>query len=1364
MTRQTVQIKNLVPGVPVAVQIRGVGQDGVKGQWSTAFKFTPSGNDPKPGPVKNLELTFVDHEFFLTWEHDKVTTSGAVLKNFQDYVIAVTDGTIVKEYTTTSRSFSFWANRNTSVFGSAKATLSFTVYVRTTQATRSVGVTAGGSIPPPGPFTLASQSLVNAIDLTWDMPTGAIKYFLIFRNGTQVGQVSADTLNYTDSRPGPGLHKYFVRAVDWFGQSSDSNEVSDSAIGIDFSDDFIGPQAPINLNGSSTEATTSGFANALLRWTSPVLNTDGSVYNDHEGYEIRWRTNLASAYSYVRVPDEREDGSVSQLFETEIRNLVAGLTIYWGVRAFDRSSNYSLWANHSFLLASDTTPPAAPTGLVAQGGIRTLTATWNQNTEIDFSHYKLYASESTGFTPSPATLVYTGPGNMASIIVPEGATRFFKVTAVDFAGNESVPSVQASATAVIVSGGGDTIPPTTVTGLSLTSTTYYHGSVEAARITATWTAATDNVGIDGYIVAWRRSTDAWTEELVSEGTSFVLTGIQLPGVQYSFRIMAVDRAGNRSSTWSNIATITPTSNGGAIQQPVSITTSGAIQSSDFLAPLRGYRLSNSSLEIYGSADHPVSLVLGGGGSGLNLSTTNNQLWFGASTFTNASWRVDGSGNMRVGGDGKFYISSVGDLWSGNAVKSSAPWEINANGSARFTNVRITGAGLASNEVLLSAGSDFLLRKVGSVFEARLAGNMYIDAGGNMQLAGGNITLTSGNINMNGGTFTMAGGSLNLTGTPVNLQGSNFTVTSGNIIINGGIAATTTPTGVIRSSNYNYTNKTGWALDNGSLYLFDGEIKASLITVADQSPNLIDHGYSQMGYPLDWYQSNVSQTGVTYTITSLWSRYGPNSMRMQGGTGATLFFAAGSTSYNISMQENTSHTFSAYVKNYSTATKSMAIAVNLNIGGQVVGPDVSFAPGEVKRLTLSFPSGTATSALVLFILRSETSDFMVDGVQVEPSGSATTYKVGGVTTISGAMIKTGSIVANSGMWSLNMNGNLFAQNAQISGDITANSLATNSFITSPIITGGTITGTTITGGTLQTASGSTSTRVVISSGDVGAVYFYNAGNSTATKDSTIRQGLGDGIWVSGSLAVGGGAADRKVYAGDVRAQDKSAFEVAFGFQNSGSTGMYRSGSNLALSSGGNTGFILSSSTGRPWFPNGITMTSGTLLNFTNSAGTVLLGLDSANTQIRSIPIYNSFSSGRTVVVSSAGVMGNSVSSIRYKRDVNALDISIARNLLNNLRPVRYRTNDKTLDRSTWSYYGLIAEEVALVDPRLVHWEHKDGPTDSDISPEHDESVPESDLVPSGVAYDRIAVLLLPIIQEHERTIAALEARLAALETE
>jgi hypothetical protein len=116
------------------------------------------------------------------------------------------------------------------------------------------------------------------------------------------------------------------------------------------------------------------------------------------------------------------------------------------------------------------------------------------------------------------------------------------------------------------------------------------------------------------------------------------------------------------------------------------------------------------------------------------------------------------------------------------------------------------------------------------------------------------------------------------------------------------------------------------------------------------------------------------------------------------------------------------------------------------------------------------------------------------------------------------------------------------------------------------------------------------------------------------------------------------------------------------------------------------------------------------------------------------------SSANVFISTEGLFSRSTSSLKYKTDVEDADIDYSEALVYGSRPVWYRSLSES-DPSEYSYWGFIAEEVAEIDPRMVHWGN-DGP--------------------EGVQYDRYVVHLVSVIQKQQQRLDALETRIAALE--
>ena len=143
----------------------------------------------------------------------------------------------------------------------------------------------------------------------------------------------------------------------------------------------------------------------------------------------------------------------------------------------------------------------------------------------------------------------------------------------------------------------------------------------------------------------------------------------------------------------------------------------------------------------------------------------------------------------------------------------------------------------------------------------------------------------------------------------------------------------------------------------------------------------------------------------------------------------------------------------------------------------------------------------------------------------------------------------------------------------------------------------------------------------------------------------------------------------------------------------------------------------------------------------------------STNIRDLTTANA---ANIYVATSNGTMYRSTSSSRYKTDVEDLWESSGDSVLE-MRPVWYRSLCEN-DPDGYSYYGLIAEELAEIDPRFVFY----GPTPGCACLSDDDGeqhVCES--VPSGVQYERLVVPLIATAQKQAAQIGQLEAANLAL---
>lgn len=114
----------------------------------------------------------------------------------------------------------------------------------------------------------------------------------------------------------------------------------------------------------------------------------------------------------------------------------------------------------------------------------------------------------------------------------------------------------------------------------------------------------------------------------------------------------------------------------------------------------------------------------------------------------------------------------------------------------------------------------------------------------------------------------------------------------------------------------------------------------------------------------------------------------------------------------------------------------------------------------------------------------------------------------------------------------------------------------------------------------------------------------------------------------------------------------------------------------------------------------------------------------------------------------------------KTNIEDLDRTYAYNILNNLRPVWYRSTS-TADNPEWSWYGMIAEEVAEVDARMAIWGYADD--QMEIVDGSSRLKPGAQLSPQGVSYDKLAVILWKVVQDQQTAITDLETKVRALES-
>jgi fibronectin type 3 domain-containing protein len=188
------------------------------------------------------------------------------------------------------------------------------------------------------------------------------------------------------------------------------------------------------------------------------------------------------------------------------------------------------------------TPPTAPTNLTAAAtSASQINLTWTASTSnIGIANYVVQRCQGAGCTNFAQIATPVGT-NYSDIGVVSNTTYNYRVQAVDTAGNLSLFSNSASATAVT--------PPTAPSNLAAAAN-------RQGPIDLTWTASTSGIGIADYLVQRCQGSGCtnFTQIATSTGTSYIDSSVSST-TTYTYRVEAVDTAGNLSA-FSNTATVT----------------------------------------------------------------------------------------------------------------------------------------------------------------------------------------------------------------------------------------------------------------------------------------------------------------------------------------------------------------------------------------------------------------------------------------------------------------------------------------------------------------------------------------------------------------------------------------------------------------------------------------------------------------------------------------------------------------------------------------------------------------------------------------------------------------------------------------
>ena len=157
--------------------------------------------------------------------------------------------------------------------------------------------------------------------------------------------------------------------------------------------------------------------------------------------------NVVRTQAEIRSTINSELTSSTGLIGRWSMNEGSGTTINSSVGTFPGTlTNGPTWVTGApFNLVFDTTPPAAPTTLMASPRPGAVQLEWTANTELDLAGYRVYRSTSSPVVKGTSINGTLMAPSFMDTTVTEGITYYYAVTAVDTSNNESDLSSETSA-------------------------------------------------------------------------------------------------------------------------------------------------------------------------------------------------------------------------------------------------------------------------------------------------------------------------------------------------------------------------------------------------------------------------------------------------------------------------------------------------------------------------------------------------------------------------------------------------------------------------------------------------------------------------------------------------------------------------------------------------------------------------------------------------------------------------------------------------------------------------------------------------------------------------------------------------------
>jgi chitodextrinase len=387
-------------------------------------------------------------------------------------------------------------------------------------SSKSSSSSLADTVAPSVPGNLRSTDQSDStVTLAWDPSTdnlGVASYIVTYSFGTKTLTVTTTTASITGLSANTA-YTFYVKAKDAAGNTSGDS-----------------PNLVVTTKPTSEVVKATGVPGAPHlshnNWSSEsTYNLHMTMWYGNNGskWEIYENGNLFYSANITDNSPNQQDASF------DVTGKSNGTYSYYAklINKFGTSTSDTITVTVTKGGAGDTTAPTVPQSFALTGKTSTsVSLSWTAATDN---------LAVTGYVISGGPAAVNVTGTTVTITGLTASTAYnFTVKAKDAAGNLSAASsvVNVTTSPNVV----DTTPPTAPASLASTAVT-------SASVSLSWGAATDNIGVAGYVIYYGTSSVNVT------GTAATVSNLA-SNTNYTFTVKAIDGSGNLSAT-SNAVTV-----------------------------------------------------------------------------------------------------------------------------------------------------------------------------------------------------------------------------------------------------------------------------------------------------------------------------------------------------------------------------------------------------------------------------------------------------------------------------------------------------------------------------------------------------------------------------------------------------------------------------------------------------------------------------------------------------------------------------------------------------------------------------------------------------------------------------------------